>query len=331
MDKTWKELYDNDNPPGPNALDSFWPTDIRRLFIEFSNDMNYNYKLLLNIIVYSKTYGWKFKLAKNRVVLINNIIIVNDAFYVDKICVKNELDLKRAEEFVLSLYTNAFIAESEKKITKRKRAQAERSRQRMEQESNERESFSKKVGKDKFNQFRWANRISRRLLVRLYESDAKMMLDDELLDEVGFTIYTRCLQGRDESILFGENKMKCHNCGAILTAQSRGELLTCDCGHSYLLREYKRSFVADGMPSRSATIFFNEFIDKWPTAKDSTTKMQLIDWVIHQCHQSMQTGVKSTIDGKNFKFAGINIIEGSPKQVAELITHLAYGDSITEK
>jgi len=85
------------------------------------------------------------------------------------------------------------------------------------------------------------------------------------------------------------------------------------------------------MPSRSATIFFNEFIDKWPTAKDSTTKMQLIDWVIHQCHQSMQTGVKSTIDGKNFKFAGINIIEGSPKQVAELITHLAYGDSITEK
>jgi len=45
----------------------------------------------------------------------------------------------------------------------------------------------------------------------------------------------------------------------------------------------------------------------------------------------MQTGVKSTIDGKNFKFAGINIIEGSPKQVAELIMQLAYGDSITEK
>lgn len=80
-----------------------------------------------------------------------------------------------------------------------------------------------------------------------------------------------------------------------------------------------RSFNTNSMPSRSATPFFNEFIDKWPSAKGYAEKMRLIDWVIHECHVNMLSGVKR-------HFAGINLIEGTKQQVSELILSLAYGD-----
>jgi hypothetical protein len=39
--------------------------------------------------------------------------------------------------------------------------------------------------------FHWAERVSRRDIQRLYESDAQGMLDTELLDEVHYAIYAR--------------------------------------------------------------------------------------------------------------------------------------------
>ena len=41
------------------------------------------------------------------------------------------------------------------------------------------------------NRFHWAERVSRRDIQRLYESDAQGMLDQELLDEVHYAIYVR--------------------------------------------------------------------------------------------------------------------------------------------
>jgi hypothetical protein len=78
-----------------------------------------------------------------------------------------------------------------------------------------------------------------------------------------------------------------------------------------------RSFNKNGMPSRSATPFFNEFIEKWPSAKDYAEKMRLIDWVIHQCHLNMLSGVTRG-------FAAKNLFEGSKKELHDLILQLAY-------
>jgi hypothetical protein len=78
-----------------------------------------------------------------------------------------------------------------------------------------------------------------------------------------------------------------------------------------------RSFNKNSMPSRSATPFFNDFINKWPLAKSYHEKMQLIDWVIHQCHLNMLSGVKRG-------FAGLNLIDGSKEEVRDLILILAY-------
>lgn len=144
------------------------------------------------------------------------------------------------------------------------------------------------------------------------------MPDGELLDEIGYTLYARCLQGREERALVEVGKLKCHHCGAILP-YSNG-LMQCECGYQYFFRDYMRSFRANNMPSGAATHIFNEFIDKWPGANADNEKMRWIDWLIREFHSNLLTGVKG-------RFVGVNLIEGTKRQIQTLITDLAYGSA----
>jgi hypothetical protein len=47
--------------------------------------------------------------------------------------------------------------------------------------------------------------------------------------------------------------------------------------------------------------------------------MRLIDELIHEFHINLVSGIKG-------RFVGINLIEGSKKQIVDLILTLAYGD-----
>ena len=71
------------------------------------------------------------------------------------------------------------------------------------------------------------------------------------------------------------------------------------------------------MPSGAATAIFNAFIDDWPRAKGYAAKMVLIDNLLHEFHINLNSGVKG-------RFVGINLIEGTKKQIEELILDLAY-------
>jgi hypothetical protein len=245
-------------------------------------------------------------------VLVKKVIIADDSFLIDNISVSDKSSLETACEYVKSLYTPEFIAAYSEKIKKRNMKQSERSKRTAAQDK----PALQTIDVDKLNKFKWSPKVSIADLKRLYSDDAKMRYNEDLVDEIGWTFYARCLQGRDERILANENKLKCHNCGKILTKIS-GQLLKCDCGHYYIFKEYMRSFNRNSMPSRSATPFFNEFIRKWPTARVYSEKMRLIDWVIHECHLNMFSGVKR---GE----AGVNLIQGSKKDVRALILTLAY-------
>ncbi len=39
---------------------------------------------------------------------------------------------------------------------------------------------------------RWAGRVSRAQILQLYATDAKGIVDEELIDEVGYALLTRC-------------------------------------------------------------------------------------------------------------------------------------------
>jgi len=173
-----------------------------------------------------------------------------------------------------------------------------------------------RVEPEKLNKFKWTPCVSRHSIKRLYNLDAKLVYDEELVDEVGYAMYARCLQGRDETILNYSGKLLCHNCRTVHVSPANG-IITCSCGYTYIFHEYRKSFQKARMPSGAATPFFNEFINKWERAKTYQDKMLAIDYVIHECHLNMISNVKRG-------FAGCNLIQGNKKQVSEFILELAY-------
>jgi hypothetical protein len=238
---SWKELYNKNNRPERSALNDFWEPDIRQLFIELSNRLADEFGLALTNLTYTKSNGWIFKFTKSGIVLVKRVVISDDSFLLDGIRVNDKISLETAYEYVKSLYTPEFIEAFDEKKKNRNTRQAERSRRTAIYEKEKLEEALKAVDKHKFNKFKWAPKVPPELLKRLYSNDAKMLFNESLVDEIGWMFYVRCLQGRDERLLANENKLKCHNCGKILT-KTRSQLLNCDCGHSYIFKEYMRSF-----------------------------------------------------------------------------------------
>jgi len=313
---SWKEKYPKNNKPKDSSLKEFWSTDVNNLFYEFSKIVADKYRMSITQWSYTSKYGWKLKGCIKSVEFIKNVIILDNGFLIDNIVVKNHNDISNVIKYISSLYTDDFIQKQKEHIEKRNKEQSERSKRRVEREVKELEEFMKQIEPSKLNKFKWEPKVPRNLLKKLYHDYMKMPGDSELLDDIGLRLYVRCLQGREERLLADQRKLKCHNCKLILSYSNNG-LLVCDCGNGYIFREYMRSFNKNSMPSRSATPFFNEYIEKWQKAKDHKMKMQLIDWVIHQCHLNMLSGVTR-------HFAGCNLIEGTKKQVSELILSLAY-------
>jgi hypothetical protein len=311
----WIELYDKEHRPPPTSLQDFWDSETRAMFTDFCEIIGNKYGLHLIRGKYTEKYGWSFTFSISSFQFLRNIYILDDGFTVNKIIVKSRDDFQAAIDYISSLPVEAFRAKLEEKIKKRNESQKARSKRRLERERNAKEEFMKSIDPKKLNKFVWSPKISEEKIRKLYESDARMIYDDELVDEVGYTLYARCLQGRDERLLANERKLKCHGCGEINNAP-QNDRIVCPCGHAYMFYEYMRSFNKNGMPSRSATPFFNEFIKKWEMVKTYADKMLAIDYVINECHMNMLAG-----NGQR-GFAGGNLIDS--KNVQELILSLAY-------
>ena len=312
----WIDLYDRKTKPPQNALLLFWDNSTYEMFSDFSNQIHNENGLHLSKAFFSNKYGWSYKFCKSSIDVINNVHILSDGFMINDIVVTDKSDAEKAVVYINSLFTPALIENIAQKIMQRNLKQRERSKRREEREKIEKDNFLHTIDPQKLNKFIWSPRISQGKIKRLYDADAKGICDDDLVDDVGFTLYTRCLQGRDERLLANEGKLKCHHCGKVNISPFNGRIV-CSCGYAYIFREYMRSFNKNGMPSRSATPFFNEFIDKWAIAKTYSDKMKLIDFVIHECHLNMLSGV-------NRGFAGRNLIEGTDEQLRVLILSLAY-------
>jgi len=323
----WKKRFSKKNRPhnsNHGMLDfwkDFWTSETLKMFEDFSNELSNRYGLALTHISYTETYGWKFSYSLSGFVLVNNVHIFDDCFEIDGIIIRNKDDYQKALTYVDSLYTDEFIKDYKEKVSIRNKKQVERSKRLAERRKNELNKILETIEPEKLNKFKWSPKVPRNDIKRLYDLNAKFIYNEELVDKVGYTFYARCLQGRDETILYESGKILCHNCKEICTFPADG-FVVCSCGYAYISREYRTSFNRNSMPSRSATPFFNEFINKWSQAKTYHEKMLAIDYIIHECHLNMISNVKRC-------FAGLNLIEGTKKQVTGLILELAYGDTET--
>jgi hypothetical protein len=164
---------------------------------------------------------------------------------------------------------------------------------------------------------------------RLYESDARGMLDEDLLDDVGYGIYVCC----QESIVLAEaakGNVKCLNCSqaTIVRRQVDGrfddsEILNCPaCGWEIWCGDYHKSLLRKA-PARpyEPMRFFVSFVEQWPLARSSSEKLLLIDRLIHEWHLHYRA-VGWPL--------GTTVVRATTRQMVELLEGLAYGEGTTE-
>jgi hypothetical protein len=179
-------------------------------------------------------------------------------------------------------------------------------------------------GQDKFH---WAKRVSRRDIQRLYESDARGMLDEELLDEIHHAIHARVCDMFEVRQAQQSGLVKCRSCGALLKqpyrmgGRNKNNVLQCDqCDWQVTCGEFYQSYTGDSMLPGSVCDLFESYLERFPKAKSAPEKMLLVDWLIHQFH---------VMQGVARKPVGENVIQGTTEQVGELIEALARGPSST--
>jgi hypothetical protein len=170
----------------------------------------------------------------------------------------------------------------------------------------------------------WARKVSQEKIRRLYEMDARGIVDEEFIDEVGCSLYARC-----ESIVTVTHahygRVKCPSCHDMVIRQRMGdpyEVLECrECGWQIVWNEYHGTYRGKQLFGANALEIFEDYIRKYPKAKSSREKMLLIDKLIHEFH----TGLR-----EYGRPVAANLIEGSLKEVIRFLDSLSYGEGYRE-
>jgi hypothetical protein len=179
------------------------------------------------------------------------------------------------------------------------------------------------------DEIQWARRVKPEKIRRLYTLDSKGILDDELIDEVGYAMYARCHSIRQATRAHA-GKAMCPRCRADVLRSSadwktwtKDEPLVCGCGWSTTWGAYSKSYQHKQLYGGQAYPMFRAFIDRWPAARTSRDKLLAIDWLIHACHGEWQGGMGRP--------AACNLIEGTATELVRFLNELAYGEQSTEE
>ncbi len=134
----------------------------------------------------------------------------------------------------------------------------------------------------------WASRVNPILIRRLYQTDARGIVDEELIDAVGFALYARC-----ESILQATEAhaghIICPECGTLVERDGgpwlKDAILECaQCGWQVPWDDYFKTYQHKHLVGGGAVAFHAEYIDRFKHARSPQEKMLAIDRLIHAYH-----------------------------------------------
>lgn len=167
----------------------------------------------------------------------------------------------------------------------------------------------------------WSPKVRQEKIWRLYENDARGLLDEALIEEVGIALYSRCRS----ILLVSSQHLECPRCAHIFHVPSSAEddVIHCpnQCGWSITGVQYHNSWRHKDLVGTN-TPAFQVFIEQYARATSLQEKMILIDQLIHAFHQSIRYPVPH-------RSAGNNLIEGNHQQVVAFLDRLTYGEGNT--
>lgn len=174
----------------------------------------------------------------------------------------------------------------------------------------------------------WAPRVRPDKIRRLYQLDAQGILDETLIDDVGYALYSRCRSiVHVTDAMFG--RVHCPRCDTIVHRQGSDpaqELRCVTCGWETTLGAYHATYRTQELGAGGARDIFEAFVDAWERKNSPRQKMMLIDRLIHSWHWETQRQRPKFGLGRP---TGVNLIEGNRQQVLVLLDGLTYGAEST--
>jgi hypothetical protein len=170
----------------------------------------------------------------------------------------------------------------------------------------------------------WAPRVPQHSIRRLYGTDALGIVDEELLDEVAYGLYSRC-----QSILTvtqaSEGTVQCPLCEHLIVRQhmaDKQEVIHCPaCSWQITWEQYFKSYQHQQLHGGGAVDAFRAYVEQFPYAQAPRARMLLIDRLIHAVHWELTQ--------RPTRPAAVNLIEGNMGMVGRLLEDLAYGELST--
>jgi len=180
----------------------------------------------------------------------------------------------------------------------------------------------------------WAPRVPKNKIRRLYMSDARGLLDENLLEEVGSMLFQRC-----QSILNVADAQKgivhCPRCerqgltSLIERQQTRSdprdqELACPRCSWQTTWGEYHLSFKRHQLNPGGATASFSAYLQDYATAQTPQAKMLAVDRLIHEFHYSYR--LRPDIPTRS---VSVNLIEGKLSDVIQFLDELTANQEMS--
>ena len=169
----------------------------------------------------------------------------------------------------------------------------------------------------------WAPRVTQREIRTLYETDARGIYDEDLINEVGYGLLARC-----ESFIIAVEafwgRARCPSCGAIVIHhQDKAELLRCTCGWELSWGEYFATIQHKQLSGAEPVLEqFRAFVADFPKGRTPQARMLIIDRLIHGFHYYY-------VDNSITRPVAVNLIEGRMGDVVRFLDSLSRGERST--
>lgn len=172
---------------------------------------------------------------------------------------------------------------------------------------------------------RWSPRVPKWKLRRLYQRTCQGIWDEELIDDVGMTLFARCQDILKIHRAQADKQVTCPRCernGRETLIPRRGNRetpLRCgECGWSMTWRAYHRTFQRRQLNPGGAVSYFQSFATDYHRARDPVAKMLAIDRLIHEFHYSNRKHPDQPT-----RPAGVNLIVGDLEEVVRFLDELS--------
>ncbi len=169
----------------------------------------------------------------------------------------------------------------------------------------------------------WAPRLRKAEIERLYRSCENGLLDEDLVDEVGYGLYARCESMLEVTEILRTGRPKCPACKATLPSRNwePDEMLVCPaCEWKCPAQLYQKTHSRKNFSTGGHDEDLRAFMHKFRTSQSYGEKLVLIDTLIHYFHWASEQG----------RPLATAFIEGNMKSTVAFLDRLSYGDSVPD-